>query len=77
MGLQIFNKYILSYPEIQKKTIQGILKLINKEREGDIIDKVLLKNLLRMFVSLQVYIFIFLNIKIWKRYIQKFLKNLF
>eukprot|EP00741_Cyanophora_paradoxa_P010023 tig00000157_g9709.t1 len=55
MGLQLFRKYLTQHKEVEEKTIQGLLALIEKERCGEVVDRPLLKNLLRMLSSLQMY----------------------
>ena len=55
MGLTLFRTHLQSQPNIQDKTIQGLLLLIKLEREGETIDRALLKKLLQMFSSLGTY----------------------
>lgn len=40
---------------VQKRTVEGLLFLIEKERNGDSVDRTLLKSLLRMLSDLQIY----------------------
>src|SRR5689334_8100581 len=69
MGLQLFRTHIMSNSEIEKKSVSSLVELIEQERfiwcklsfliqcrRGETVDRSLLKNLLRMFVSLQVHI---------------------
>jgi hypothetical protein len=42
---------------VQTRTVDGILMLIEQERHGDMIDRSLLKSLLRMLSDLQVQMF--------------------
>lgn len=55
MGLQLFRIYIATQPEVERKTVEGILFLIEQERHGETVDRALLKSLLRMFNSLGIY----------------------
>jgi len=55
MGLQLFRKHFESVPEVQRKVIAGILALVHRERKGDMVNRALLRNLLRMHTSLQIY----------------------
>ncbi|CAM6082064.1 unnamed protein product [Calypogeia fissa] len=55
MGLQLFRKHLSSCPEVEHKTVSGLLKLIEKERMGETVDRTLLKHLLRMFSALTIY----------------------
>ena len=40
---------------VQTRTVDGILMLIEQERHGDMVDRSLLKSLLRMLSDLQIY----------------------
>ncbi|KAM6952899.1 cullin-4B [Lycodopsis pacificus] len=55
MGLELFRFYIISDPKVQSKTIDGILLLIERERNGEAIDRSLLRSLLSMLSDLQIY----------------------
>lgn len=55
MGLDIFRTHIISNPKVQSKSIDGLLLLIERERNGETVDRSLLKNLLRMLSDLQIY----------------------
>ena len=48
------EKLLLSFQLVQTRTVDGILMLIEQERHGDMIDRSLLKSLLRMLSDLQV-----------------------
>ena len=54
MGLELFRFYIISDLKVQSKTIDGILLLIERERNGEAIDRSLLRSLLSMLSDLQV-----------------------
>lgn len=55
MGLDLFRKHIATDKVVQRRTVNGLLMLIEKERTGDTVDRSLLKNLLRMLSDLQIY----------------------
>ncbi|CAH0562200.1 unnamed protein product [Brassicogethes aeneus] len=55
MGLELFSKYILLNTLVQTRVVEGLLMLIEKERQGDNVDRTLLKSLLRMLTDLQIY----------------------
>ncbi|KAL4200513.1 hypothetical protein AMTRI_Chr02g253910 [Amborella trichopoda] len=55
MGLQLFRKHLSLCPEVEHKTVTGLLRLIERERLGEAIDRALLNHLLRMFTSLGIY----------------------
>ncbi|KAK2904348.1 hypothetical protein Q8A73_011005 [Channa argus] len=55
MGLELFRSYIISDLKVQSKTIDGILLLIERERNGEAIDRSLLRSLLSMLSDLQIY----------------------
>ncbi|XP_028671709.1 cullin-4B isoform X5 [Erpetoichthys calabaricus] len=55
MGLDLFRFYIISDQKVQNKTIDGILLLIERERNGEAIDRSLLRSLLSMLSDLQIY----------------------
>lgn len=55
MGLDLFRNHITVNATVQKRTVEGLLMLIEKERNGDTVDRTLLKSLLRMMSDLQIY----------------------
>ncbi|KAM7338429.1 hypothetical protein ACRRTK_001913 [Alexandromys fortis] len=55
MGLELFRAHIISDQKVQMKTIDGILLLIERERNGEAIDRSLLRSLLSMLSDLQIY----------------------
>merc|ERR1712001_469148 len=55
MGLDTFRKCILTNKVMQTRTVDGMLMLIEQERYGDMVDRSLLKSLLRMLADLQIY----------------------
>lgn len=54
MGLELFRNHIISDKQVQNKTIDGILLLIERERNGEAVDRSLLRSLLSMLSDLQV-----------------------
>ena len=56
MGLELFRMHIISNKYVQLRCVDGILELIEKERMGEAVDRLLLKNLLRMLSDLQVVV---------------------
>ncbi|XP_054266080.1 cullin-4A-like [Macrosteles quadrilineatus] len=55
MGLDLFRQHIVLHTLVQTRTVEGLLMLIEKERQGDTVDRTLLKSLLRMLSDLQIY----------------------
>ncbi|KAM3827410.1 cullin-4B [Vipera latastei] len=55
MGLELFRTHIISDQKVQNKTIDGILLLIERERNGEAIGRSLLRSLLSMLSDLQIY----------------------
>lgn len=55
MGLETFKVHIIGDALVQSRTVEGLLLLIDKERQGDTVDRSLLKSLLRMLSDLGIY----------------------
>ena len=55
MSLETFKVSIIGDPLVQSRTVEGLLLLIDKERQGDTVDRSLLKSLLRMLSDLAIY----------------------
>ncbi|XP_064971830.1 cullin-4-like [Musa acuminata AAA Group] len=55
MGLQLFRKHLALSSEVEHKVVTGLLRLIEKERQGEAIDKTVLSHLLKMFTALGIY----------------------
>lgn len=55
MGLELFRRTIVVNPLVQTRIVEGLLMLIERERQGDTVDRTLLKSLLRMLSDLQIY----------------------
>ncbi|XP_046734917.1 cullin-4A isoform X2 [Diprion similis] len=55
MGLHLFRLHIVLNNLVQTRSVEGLLMLIEKERQGDTVDRTLLKSLLRMLSDLQIY----------------------
>lgn len=53
-GLELFRTHIVSNSAVQKRTVDGILEQIELERNGETIDRSLLRSLLGMLSDLQV-----------------------
>lgn len=56
MGLDLFRTHIALNNLVQRRTVEGLLMLIGKERNGDAVDRGLLKSLVRMLCDLQIYV---------------------
>ena len=54
LSLDLFKTHIVSNRTIQIRCVNGILMLIERERNGELIDRSLVKNLLNMLYKLQV-----------------------
>ncbi|CAK7350199.1 unnamed protein product [Dovyalis caffra] len=55
MGLQLFRKHLSLSPEVEHKTVTGLLRMIERERLGETVDRKPLVHLLKMFTSLGIY----------------------
>ncbi|KAH9606214.1 hypothetical protein KSS87_010263 [Heliosperma pusillum] len=55
MGLQLYRKHLYLCPEVEHKTVTGLLRMIEKERLGEAVDRTLLSHLLKMFTALGIY----------------------
>jgi len=55
MGVYLFRNQLRSHPEIERKSIDGLLILIDAERKGEAVDRTLVRGLLRMLSSLGMY----------------------
>jgi cullin-4 len=54
LSLELFKSHIISNKIVQSRAVNGLLMLIEKERNGELIDRGLVKNLLNMLYKLQV-----------------------
>lgn len=54
MGLDLFRTHIVGHRLVQSRTVDGLLQLIDRERNGEAVDRGRLKSLLRMLSDLQV-----------------------
>eukprot|EP01137_Pigoraptor_chileana_P033540 Opistho-2@24554 len=54
-GLVLFRVHIMSDSLIERRTVSGLLELVERERIGETVDRSLLKSALRMFGSLGIY----------------------
>lgn len=69
LSLELFKAHVLNNKLVQTRCVNGILMLIDKERNGELIDRGIVKSLLNMLNKLQVcakyyFIIIFLSNKI-------------
>ncbi|WOL19607.1 cullin-4-like isoform X1 [Canna indica] len=55
MGLQLFRKHLALSREVEHKVLTGLLRLIEKERQGEAADRTVLSHLLKMFTALGIY----------------------
>lgn len=55
MSLDLFRNNIVCHHIVQSRTVDGLLQLIERERNGEAVDRQLLKSLLRMLSDLQIY----------------------
>ena len=59
MGLQQFRKFLCQYGEVQQKGVEGLLRLLEKDRLGEQVERMRLKSLLRMLCDLRIYVDVF------------------
>jgi len=55
LGLDLFRNHIVINVNVKDRTVDGLLTLIERERNGESVDRSLLKSLLRMLSDLQIY----------------------
>ncbi|GKV36953.1 hypothetical protein SLEP1_g45035 [Rubroshorea leprosula] len=55
MGLQLFRRHLALSAEVEHKTVTGLLRMIERERVGEAVDRTLLNHLLKMFTALGIY----------------------
>eukprot|EP00906_Rhabdomonas_costata_P031808 RCo044881 len=55
MGLDLFCKYFMECSEVRTKAVDGFLLTVQKERDGEKVQRSLLHKLVGMLLSLQVY----------------------
>ncbi|ESQ55574.1 hypothetical protein EUTSA_v10024458mg [Eutrema salsugineum] len=55
MGLQLFRKHLSLAPEVEQRTVTGLLSMIENERLGEAVNRTLLNHLLKMFTALGIY----------------------
>uniref|UniRef100_A0A6A7GFC4 Cullin-4 n=2 Tax=Hirondellea gigas TaxID=1518452 RepID=A0A6A7GFC4_9CRUS len=55
LGVQLFSKHFQKNNEVERKTVQSLLFLIESERKGENVDRSLMKTLIRMLLSLGIY----------------------
>ncbi|ORZ12473.1 ubiquitin-protein ligase, cullin 4 [Lobosporangium transversale] len=59
MGLDLWRRLVMNQQEIRTKVLAGILRLIDKDRGGDIISQPLILSLLRMLTDINLYASVF------------------
>lgn len=65
MGLELFKSYIIGDQNVRSRTIDGILVLIEKERNGEMVDRCLIQRLVTMLSDLRVSNFLtFIKLKL-------------
>ncbi|RIB21246.1 Cullin family-domain-containing protein [Gigaspora rosea] len=55
MGIELFRKHIMSSSDVRQKTLNGLLSLIKRDRDGDEVNNSLLHSLIHMYIDLSVY----------------------
>lgn len=55
LGLQLWRDNVIADSEVEKKLIVGLLSLVERERDGEMVERDLIKNLIRMLASIGVY----------------------
>lgn len=55
MGLHIFRSHFSTTGDVQQKTVNNLLNLIDRDRDGDSVDSSVLKSLLSMFTAIGTY----------------------
>jgi len=55
MGLALFKEHIVMHEDVLAALLRGLLDQITSERKGDSVDRSLLKSLLKLFSSLQIF----------------------
>lgn len=56
LSLSLFKEHVLRSKVIHDRTVQGLLAVIAKERAGDVIDRGMIKRLMRMLSELGLYV---------------------
>lgn len=54
-GLNVFKEIVIDCPKISDRLIPEILKVIQIEREGEPVDRTLLKSIISIFIKLKIY----------------------
>jgi cullin 4 len=65
LSLELFKTHIISNRFVQARCVNGLLFLIDHERNGELIDRSLVKSLLNMLYKLQVNFILFVLIVEW------------
>ena len=59
MSLETFRQNVTFNPTIKSRLTDSLLDMISKERSGEKIDRILIKNILRMLIDLSIYVDLF------------------
>jgi len=54
LGLQLFSQNIARNPRIKNRLLQQLLSAIHRERNGEVINRALIKNITQMLVDLGI-----------------------
>jgi cullin-4 len=55
LALHLFRENVVSPPETDKRVLSGVLSLIERDRQGETIDRSLVNSLVRMYSALNLY----------------------
>ncbi|XP_049849575.1 cullin-4A-like [Schistocerca gregaria] len=55
VGLSLFRQHVITLANVQLHIQQGLLEMIERERNAELVDRSLLKNIIRMYISLGLY----------------------
>lgn len=55
LGLQYFRRHLETEPQVETKIVSGLLNQIERERKGEAINRDIIKSLIQMLTSLQIY----------------------
>ncbi|VDN05738.1 unnamed protein product [Thelazia callipaeda] len=55
LGLEIYRDEVMHCGHVRKRSTEGLLKIIEEERAGVHVDRLLIRSLVRMLISLRVY----------------------
>lgn len=55
LGLKFFREYVIENEQVKPRLLQCLLLQIELDRRGEVVDKAMLSNLLRMLIALHLY----------------------